>query len=57
MAGINPRALAEVKVALERYEIQVKAYKLQPNSQNTYLLHARNFIRWLEGNFTPGGTL
>ena len=57
MAEITPKALTEVKEALRRYEIEVKASKLQPNSQNTYLLHARNFVRWLDDKFTPGGTL
>lgn len=57
MVEIRPEALAAVKVALEHYETKVKASKLQPNSQRTYLLHARNFVRWIEGDFTPGGTL
>jgi len=57
MAEIRPQALAAVKAALEQYEIEVKASKLQPNSQRTYLLHARNFVRWIEGDFRPGGTL
>lgn len=57
MVQIGPQALAEVKAALEHYETEVKASKLQPNSQRTYLLHARNFVRWIEGDFRPGGTL
>jgi len=57
MAEISPQALVEVKKALERYEIEVEKSKLQPNSQQTYLLHARNFVRWIEGDFSPGGTL
>jgi len=57
MAKIGPQALAAVKAALEHYGTEVKASKLQPKSQRTYLLHARNFVRWIEGDFTPGGTL
>jgi len=57
MAKIEPRALAAVKAALERYETEVKASKLRPKSQQTYLVHARHFVRWLEDDFTPGGTL
>jgi hypothetical protein len=57
MAEITPQALAEVREALERYEKEVETSKLQPNSQYTYLLHAQNFVRWLAGDFTPGGTL
>ena len=57
MAKISLQALAAVKVALEHYETEVKSSKLQPKSQRTYLLHARHFVRWIEGDFTPGGTL
>lgn len=57
MAKIGLQALAQVRSALKNYETEVKKSKLQPNSQRTYLLHARNFVRWIEGDFTPGGTL
>lgn len=57
MAEIGPQALAEVKAALERFEAEVKASKLQQNSQVTYSAHAKQFVSWLEGDFTPGGTL
>ncbi len=57
MAEIGPQALAEVKAALERYEKEVKASKLSKDSQDTYSNHAKQFVSWLEGNFTPGWTL
>ncbi len=57
MAEIGPEALAEVEAALERFEIEVERSKLSKDSQQTYSSHARQFVRWLEGNFTPGGTL
>ena len=57
MAEIGPQALAEVKAALERFEIEVEGSKLSKYSQQTYSSHARQFVRWLEGYFTPGGTL
>ena len=57
MAEITPKALTAVKSALENYEKEVKASKLQPKSARTYLVHARHFVRWLEDDFTPGGTL
>lgn len=57
MAEVGPQALAEVKAALERFEIEVEESKLSEDSQQTYSSHARQFVRWLEGNFTPGGTL
>lgn len=57
MTKIRLQSLAQVRLALKNYEAEVKKSKLQPNSQRTYLLHARNFVRWIEGDFTPGGTL
>ncbi|MBA7645491.1 hypothetical protein ES703_53249 [subsurface metagenome] len=57
MAEIRPQALAEVKAALERFEAEVKGSKLSKDSQQTYSSHARQFVRWLEGVFEPGGTL
>jgi len=57
MAEIRPQVLAAVKAALEQYETEVRASKLQPKSQQTYLLHARHFVRWIGGDFTLGGTL
>ena len=57
MAKIGLQALAQVRSVFKNYETEVKKSKLQPNSQWTYLLHARNFVRWIEGDFTPGGTL
>ena len=57
MAKISPQALTEVKNVFQRYEKEVKASKLQQSASRTYLLHSRNFVRWLEDDFTPGGTL
>jgi len=57
MVEISPQALAEIKAAFERFEAEVKASKLQQNSQVTYSAHAKQFVRWLEGDFSPGGTL
>ena len=57
MPEIGPQALAEVKAALERYEAEVSGSKLSKDSQDTYSNHAKQFVSWLEGNFTPGWTL
>ena len=54
---ISPGALTEVKAALTRYRAKIKDSALADNTQHTYLLHATNFVRWLEGEFEPGGTL
>ena len=54
MAHISPHCLKEVQEALERYEEEVEHTNLMRNTQDTYLLHARNFVRWLNDDFTPG---
>ena len=38
----------------KRYEAEVKGAGLEPNTEGTYLVHARNFVRWVSGEFKPG---
>ena len=48
---------AVLREALELYKQEVNESELKPATRKTYLLHAENFVRWIEGNFTPGATL
>ena len=57
MPKINHDALRQVQEALDRYEKEVDATSLARSSKNTYLLHAWHFVRWLNDDFEPGGTL
>ena len=57
MTKTSPQALSEIKAALRRYEKEVNVSRLKESARKTYLLHSRNFVRWLEDDFTPGGTL
>jgi hypothetical protein len=56
---ISVTANGEVLQALDRYKqlIQTRESEgtLTPSTANTYLLHAENFVRWLHGDFDPGG--
>jgi hypothetical protein len=54
---MSAAALIEVERALERYEAEVNATPLKELAKTTYLLHARNFVRWLNGDFEPGARL
>ena len=56
MPEIKPEALREVKSAFERYEAQVEASNIFQLTKLTYIRYAKNFVHWLEGDFTPGGT-
>ena len=54
---IEPVFMKYVDHALGEYEREVNASKLRPNTKHTYLRHAKHFVRWMHGDFTPGGTL
>ena len=54
---ISHDALVEVKSALRRYRMAIGKTQLADTSKDTYLLHATNFVRWLEGDFEPGSNL
>ncbi len=54
---IEPVFMKYVEQALTEYEKEVDASKLRPSTKHTYLIHAKHFVRWLRGDFTPGGTL
>jgi hypothetical protein len=57
MPKIPAQTLREVEQALEQYIAAVNASRLTPQSKKTYLLHGKNFVRWLNNDFEPGGTL
>lgn len=57
MSQIPLESLRHVIEALKRYEREVEQSKLKPSTKRTYILHANNFVRWLKGDFTPGGTI
>lgn len=46
-----------VKAALRINEKEVKESPLKPNAKKTLIQNARSFVRWLDGDFTPGATL
>ncbi len=53
----NKSALQQVKDALEKYRRAVEPTDMQPSTKRTYLLHAENFVRWLDDDFDPGATV
>ena len=57
MPKISGESLYQVQAALENYEEAVNATSMTVESKKTYLLHARNFVRWLNDDFEPGATL
>lgn len=57
MPHVPNDALRQVQEALERYEKVVEDSCLKRSTRDTYIVHARNFVRWLDDDFEPGGTL
>lgn len=51
---ISEDALREVEDALHEYEKEVQSSGMTDSTKRTYLLHTRNFVRWLQGEFAPG---
>jgi hypothetical protein len=39
------------------YGDELRAARLQPKAVQTYVVHSAQFIRWLDGDFAPGGRL
>lgn len=53
----GPATVDDLMTDLKAYELDLRAASLQPNAVHTYLTHARQFIRWLDGRFRPGSRL
>lgn len=51
---ISEDTLREVEDALHEYEKEVHSSEMTDSTKRTYLLHTRNFVRWLQGEFVPG---
>jgi len=51
---ISLTALAEVRQALEQYKTEVEKTRLKESTKQTYLIHAKDFVRWLADDFEPG---
>lgn len=54
MPKVSRETLREVQQALKRYETEVEATHLAGVSKQTYIVHTRHFVRWLNDAFTPG---
>jgi hypothetical protein len=54
MPKISPEARREIERALREYEAEVEATNLSEPTKKTYLGHTREFVRWLNDDFTPG---
>ncbi|MCF0057008.1 hypothetical protein [Dyadobacter sp. CY356] len=53
----NSESLTEISRLLDMYISEIQSSELKPLAANIYLTHAKNFVRWIEGEFVPGGRL
>ena len=50
-------SLTEINRLLEKYMSEIESSNLKPLTANIYLTNAKNFVRWIEGEFTPGARI
>jgi hypothetical protein len=53
---ISNTLLKEIEGALSEYKNVVDSTNMTSSTKKTYVLHSENFVRWLKGEFVPGGT-
>lgn len=52
---VSSKTLQEIEAAFREYEREVESTNITPSTKQTYLLHSENFVKWLKGEFVPGG--
>lgn len=53
----SPATTADLIADLKAYELELRSAGLQPQAVHTYVIHADQFVRWLDGRFEPGVNL
>ncbi|MBE9461255.1 hypothetical protein ACFP1I_20715 [Dyadobacter subterraneus] len=51
------KTLLEIKRLHEQYVKEVEYSGIKPLSIEIYKSHSKNFVRWIDGDFVPGGKL
>lgn len=54
---VSSRMMRAIYDLLDEYKAAVEASPLAENSKVDYISFAEMFVRWLDDDFTPGGTL
>ncbi|WP_270620000.1 hypothetical protein [Paenibacillus macerans] len=54
---VSAELYRKINELLDEYTLEVKNAGLKESAETTYLRHANNFVRWCNGEFTPGGNL
>jgi hypothetical protein len=51
------RSMSKIWNLFDEYAEEVNTSLLSDSSKKDYLMFAEMFVRWLDGDFVPGGTL
>ncbi len=51
----DPKIVTEIEKLLERWKDEISQSTLKPNAQDTYVLHASHFVRWIKDDFPIRG--
>jgi hypothetical protein len=51
------RSIARLWALLDEYKAEVENSPLSESSKTDYVAFAEQFVRWIDGDFIPGGTL
>ena len=54
---VMPAVILGAQSALSAYRFEVESSDMTYAAKETYLLHAEQFVRWMEGDFKPGNRL
>jgi hypothetical protein len=57
MMKTDSKILDEIKRLHEQYVQEVEFSGIKPLSIEIYKSHSKNFVRWIDGDFIPGGKL
>jgi len=55
--SLSARSLSRMWDLFDVYCAEVDASALRPSSKTDYKMFAEFFMRWIDGEFKPGGTL
>jgi hypothetical protein len=53
----DSKILDEIKRLHDQYVQEVEFSGIKPLSIEIYKSHSKNFVRWIDGDFIPGGKL
>lgn len=57
MSSARAWTITELRDELDRFEVELRSAGLVENTIRTYVDRSRYFVRWLDGDYSPGSGL